>query len=92
MPAVAVASESVAAAATGGAAETPQPGGASVPPLFRPRRDIGRAPVAPAVIPIVRAPDDPGVEDDETDPAVYDAGEETAQAGGWRGFLSRVRR
>ena len=48
------------------------------------------APAVPPVIPIVRAPDDPGVDDEPpaeefaepTDPA-------QAQAGGWRGFLSR---
>ena len=45
---------------------------AAAPPLFRARADIPPAaekpaPVIPAVIPIVRAPDDPGV-DDGTDP------------------------
>ncbi|MGA2054206.1 MAG: heme biosynthesis HemY N-terminal domain-containing protein [Bradyrhizobium sp.] len=70
---------------------------AAAPPLFRARTDIPAAsekpaPVIPAVIPIVRAPDDPGV-DDGTD------GDEFAgplppsrgQAGGWLGFLSRMR-
>jgi HemY protein len=44
----------------------------------------------PAVIPIVRPPDDPGVDDE---PAVDEFAEQIApaqgQAGGWRGFLSR---
>ena len=70
---------------------------AAAPPLFRARTDIPAAsekpaPVIPAVIPIVRAPDDPGV-DEGTD------GDEFAgplppsrgQAGGWLGFLSRMR-
>jgi HemY protein len=62
------------------------------PPMFRQRQDFARsgAPAVPPVIPIVRAPDDPGVDDEppaedfagQTDPA-------QAQAGGWRGFLSR---
>jgi HemY protein len=62
------------------------------PPMFRPRQDIPKsgAPAVPPVIPIVRAPDDPGVDDEpvsdefagQTDPV-------QAQAGGWRGFLSR---
>lgn len=60
-------------------------------PLFRSRQDIPKTvrPV-PQVIPLVRAPDDPGIDDDP-------AGEEfreqlspaQSQAGGWRGFLSR---
>ena len=65
-------------------------------PLFRQRADIPKDPPKgasasiPAVIPIVRAPDDPGIDEDP-------AGDEFAepvntvqgQAGGWRGFLSR---
>lgn len=63
------------------------------PPVFRPRRDIEKAdgPRIPAVIPIVRAPDDPGVADevvqDEFDDPVRP---EPAQPGGWKGFLSRL--
>jgi HemY protein len=77
------------------AAPPPQPepaAAAAPPPMFRPRQDIPKtgAPAVPPVIPIVRAPDDPGVDDEpsgdefagQTDPA-------QAQAGGWRGFLSR---
>lgn len=64
-----------------------------VPPIFRPRRDIGRtrnhAPVAvPPVIPILRAPDDPGVDDDENDDSLAETGV-SGQAGGMKGFLSR---
>ena len=77
---------------------------AAAPPLFRARQDLpkqifqNRIPKAaerpavaiPAVIPIVRAPDDPGI-DDEPESAEF--AEQIApvpgQAGGWRGFLSR---
>jgi HemY protein len=64
-------------------------------PLFRARTDIPAAsekpaPAVPPVIPIVRAPDDPGVDDGtESDEFAEAAG--PAQAGGWRGFLSRMR-
>ncbi len=61
-------------------------------PLFRSRRDIPKAiptPI-PAVIPLVRAPDDPGVDDDgPADEFAEQIGPPRAQAGGWRGFLSR---
>ncbi|MGA9300016.1 MAG: hypothetical protein WBW45_07225, partial [Bradyrhizobium sp.] len=70
---------------------------AAAPPLFRARADIPTAsekpaPVIPAVIPIVRAPDDPGV-DDGTDPDEFAVSlpPSRGQAGGWRGFLSRIR-
>jgi HemY protein len=82
-------------AASPPAASPPQaePAAAATPqPLFRPRQEFPKsgAPAVPPVIPIVRAPDDPGVDDEpppeefaeQTDPA-------QAQAGGWRGFLSR---
>jgi HemY protein len=62
-------------------------------PLFRARADLGKAHAAPVppVIPIVRAPDDPGIDDE---PAPIDEFAEhlspsQGQAGGWRGFLSR---
>ena len=61
-------------------------------PLFRSRRDIPKAVPAPipAVIPLIRAPDDPGVDDDgPTDEFAEQIGPPKAQAGGWRGFLSR---
>jgi HemY protein len=62
-------------------------------PLFRARTDLGKSgpsPVPP-IIPIVRAPDDPGTDDE---PVVRDEFAEQlspsqGQAGGWRGFLSR---
>ena len=61
-------------------------------PLFRSRQDIPKAvptPI-PAVIPLVRAPDDPGVDEDgATDEFAEQIGTPKAQAGGWRGFLSR---
>ncbi|MGB9116146.1 heme biosynthesis protein HemY [Bradyrhizobium sp.] len=68
----------------------------AAPPLFRARADIAKvadkpaSPAIPAVIPIVRPPDDPGVDDE---PASDEFAERIApvqgQAGGWRGFLSR---
>jgi HemY protein len=68
---------------------------ASAPPapLFRSRQDIPKnvpASILP-VIPIVRAPDDPGIDDDEpvTDEFAEQVGSASGQAGGWRGFLSR---
>jgi HemY protein len=62
-------------------------------PLFRARTDLGKqnpSPVPP-IIPIIRAPDDPGTDDE---PVVRDEFAEQlspsqGQAGGWRGFLSR---
>ena len=69
-------------------------------PVFRTRADLGKpapatilAPI-PAVIPIVRAPDDPGIDDDgPSDEFTEQIGSSRAngkaQAGGWRGFWSR---
>lgn len=71
-----------------------EPAGAApvaAPPLFRARQEAARksAVAIPPVIPIVRAPDDPGI-DDETDRDEFDGpGGPTAQAGGWRGFVTR---
>jgi HemY protein len=69
---------------------------AAAPPLFRSRADIPKAadkPLAsaiPAVIPIVRAPDDPGIDDEaEADEFTERIAPAQGQAGGWRGFLSR---
>ncbi len=62
-------------------------------PLFRSRTDLPKAAPAPipAVIPIVRAPDDPGVDEDgPVDEFAEQIGPPKAQAGGWRGFLSRL--
>ncbi|HEV7879427.1 heme biosynthesis protein HemY [Bradyrhizobium sp.] len=82
-------------AAAVNAAPSPRPQAepaAAPPPMFRQRQDFARsgASAAAPVIPIVRPPDDPGVDDEPpaeefaepTDPA-------RGQTGGWRGFLSR---
>ena len=65
-------------------------------PLFRQRADIpkdaakGAAASIPAVIPIVRAPDDPGIDEDPVgDEFAEPTHSAQRQAGGWRGFLSR---
>jgi HemY protein len=61
-------------------------------PLFRARQDIPKAPPPsiPPVIPIVRPPDDPGIDDEGgSDEFAEQIAPPTAQAGGWRGFLSR---
>jgi HemY protein len=72
-------------------AEPPQPA-----PLFRARQDLAKhdQPKAalssiPAVIPIVRAPDDPGIDDEATGSEFAEPINPTSQTGGWRGFLSR---
>ena len=49
-----------------------------------------RASTIPAVIPIIRAPDDPGIDEEAVaDEFAEQIGPSNAQAGGWRGFLSR---
>jgi HemY protein len=64
-------------------------------PLFRARGDIPSGPArSPSsilpVIPIVRAPDDPGIDDEPgRDEFAEQIGPAPGQAGGWRGFLSR---
>jgi len=70
-------------------AESPPP--AAPAPLFRTRADLARPAIPiPAVIPIVRAPDDPGIDDEApSDEFVEQIGTPKAQAGGWRGFLAR---
>jgi HemY protein len=81
------------------AAVAPAPAAAAVapeaPPLFRARTDIPAASERPAstippVIPIIRPPDDPGV-DDGTEPDEFAEIPAPGQTGGWRGFLSRIR-
>jgi HemY protein len=73
---------------------------AAAPPLFRARQDLPRqdlptaagkpAPAIPAVIPIVRAPDDPGIDDEAgSDEFAEQIAPVQGQVGGWRGFLSR---
>jgi len=76
-------------------APTPPPAAAMAPPLFRARADIPAAsekpqPAVPPVIPIIRPPDDPGV-DDGTEPDEFAELPAPGQTGGWRGFLSRIR-
>jgi HemY protein len=68
---------------------------APAPPMFRARTDIPAAgqkpqPVVPPVIPIIRPPDDPGV-DDGTEPDEFAELPPPGQTGGWRGFLARIR-
>ncbi|PDT70910.1 heme biosynthesis HemY N-terminal domain-containing protein [Bradyrhizobium sp. C9] len=78
-------------------APEPEPAAESAPPapapLFRSRTDLPKAAPAPipAVIPIVRAPDDPGVDEDGVvDEFAEQIGPARAQIGGWRGFLARL--
>lgn len=59
-------------------------------PLFRARTDLGKPQPLQAIVPIVRAPDDPGIEDDELARDEFsDQIAPKVQSGGWRGFLSR---
>jgi HemY protein len=61
-------------------------------PLFRQRSDLGKPAAAPVppVIPIIRPPDDPGIDDEAvTDEFAEPLGPSPGQAGGWRGFLAR---
>jgi HemY protein len=61
-------------------------------PVFRSRADLGKPAAAPipAVIPIIRPPDDPGIDDEgPSDEFTEQIGTPKAQAGGWRGFWSR---
>jgi HemY protein len=88
---IAVEAEPAAEAAPAEVAPEPvKPENVTPPPVFRPRPAAEtRAPVAaPAIIPLVRAPDDPGVPEDEfsDDP---DGGPDR-QPGGWRGFVTRL--
>ncbi|MBW7972709.1 heme biosynthesis HemY N-terminal domain-containing protein [Bradyrhizobium sp. BR 10289] len=65
---------------------------AAATPVFRTRADLGKPAQAPiqAVIPIIRAPDDPGIDDEgPSDEFTEQIGTPKAQAGGWRGFWSR---
>jgi HemY protein len=94
-PAVAEAAAPLEAAPVPAPAPSPapaEPAPSRPAPLFRSRQDIPKAVPAPipAVIPLIRAPDDPGVDDDgPADEFAEQIGPPKAQAGGWRGFLSR---
>jgi HemY protein len=95
-PAAPVTLPSVAASAPpSNPVETPPPAEpaapAPPPPLFRPRPDLAKTANAPELIlPIVRAPDDPGIDDDPVaDEFAERIGTAQGQAGGWRGFLAR---
>jgi HemY protein len=87
-PMASAATEPPAAAASPSPNASPAPG-----PLFRSRQlpEKGNATAIPAVIPLTRAPDDPGVDEDlELDEYGEPNQPRTTQAGGWRGFLSRL--
>src|SRR5262249_58978652 len=76
------------AAAVAPAPAKPESATAQPAPLFRARQDIPKT--VPQVIPIVRAPDDPGVDDEALGDEVSEQiGTPTAQDRRWRGFLSR---
>ena len=72
-----------------------EPPAVTAAPLFRSRQDIDgqdrrKSPSIPAVIPIVRAPDDPGIDDEgNRDEFAEQIRATPGQGGGWRGFLSR---
>ncbi len=72
------------------APEPVKPENVAPPPVFRPRpADEARNPAAaPAIIPLVRAPDDPGVPEDEFSDDLE--GGHDRQPGGWRGFVTRL--
>lgn len=82
-------------------AETPAPPAspsvavaAPPPPLFRARQDIARSGTSTTagssiVIPIVRPPDDPGIDEDARGDEFADPSVTHGQTGGWRGFLGR---
>jgi len=88
--------EPAQAAAPAPAAERSPPPAASAPvtsaPLFRVRADLAKSnPVpVPPIVPIVRAPDDPGIDEEPaSDEFAEPINPPQGQAGGWRGFLAR---
>ena len=76
-----------AAGPAAAATSSPAASEAQVPPVFRRRDGLDRAASPAPVIPIVRPPDDPGVDDGE--PIADEARPQSAQPDGWRGLLSR---
>jgi HemY protein len=69
-----------------------EPAPVTAAPLFRQRQDIPKVnpPLVPAVVPIIRPPDDPGIDDEQvSDEFAEQLSPPPRQAGGWRGFLSR---
>ncbi|SIO04993.1 HemY protein [Bradyrhizobium erythrophlei] len=94
-PPLAAADPAPAAVATPAPAPSPAPAESApvtAAPLFRARQDLPKVNPSsiPAVIPIIRAPDDPGIDEDGArDEFSEQIGPPKAQAGGWRGFLSR---
>jgi HemY protein len=88
-PAAVEPAPTVAAAPSPPPAEPPS---MTAAPLFRARQDIPRSNPAsiPAVIPIVRPPDDPGIDEEAaSDEFAEQLSRPSRQAGGWRGFLAR---
>jgi HemY protein len=84
------------APAAAGEIASPSPQGQSAEkaaiPLFRQRPDDPKAAArnVPPVIPILRAPDDPGIDEEApSDEFAEQIAPAKAQKGGWRGFLSR---
>ncbi len=93
-PAAAAIIEPALAATPAPPAPPPESPAVAAAPLFRARHDIpnvrGAPSGIPAVIPIVRPPDDPGIDDEPvSDEFAEQINPPHAQAGGWRGFLSR---
>ena len=78
-----------------------EPSQVTAAPLFRARQDLRNQDLPkhdlpkatpsgiPAVIPILRAPDDPGIDDEAIGDEFAAQAHPTGQTGGWRGFLSR---
>jgi HemY protein len=69
---------------------SPAPAASEPAPPAAFRGAKGGASAVPPIIPIVRAPDDPGIDDEPVEDEFAEPTEPSrSQAGGWRGFLSR---
>jgi HemY protein len=95
-PAAAAIVEPAPAAAPAPSPPQPESPPVAAAPLFRARQDIPKSnPIGapsgiPPVIPIIRPPDDPGIDDEPvSDEFAEQINPAPGQAGGWRGFLSR---